>query len=274
VRLTRLYVGRELRSGISIELPPEAAAHVARVLRARSGDEVVLFNGGGGEFTAVVETVRAGRVTLAVGAGRDVERESPLAVTLIQCVPRGDRMDLIVQKTVELGVTRIVPVVSQRGVVRIDQTQAESKAAHWRAIAVGACEQCGRNRLPRIDAVRPLLDHLGASDPGRSARQSWVLEPDAGPPDRAAWPDRGAPADPSASPDPAAAPDQAVATGRGAVPREVHVAVGPEGGFTPDELEAFRVAGFALIGLGPRVLRTETAAIAVLTWLQAQFGDM
>jgi 16S rRNA (uracil1498-N3)-methyltransferase len=274
LRLTRLYVERELRSGSSVELPPEAAMHVARVLRARSGDAVSLFNGGGGEFAAVVETVRAGRVTLTVGAGRNVERESPLSVTLIQCVPRGDRMDLIVQKTVELGVARIVPVVSQRGVVRIDQAQAESKAAHWRAIAVGACEQCGRNRLPRIDPARPLLDHLGADDCGKDTRVSWVLEPEAAPPNRVAAGRPAGTAQAAATAHPAGTVDQAAAAVRDAVPREVHVAVGPEGGFAPEELEAFRVAGFAPIGLGPRVLRTETAAIAVLAWLQAQFGDM
>jgi 16S rRNA (uracil1498-N3)-methyltransferase len=261
VRLTRLYVERELRPGSLIELPAEAAEHIARVLRARSGDAVILFNGAGGEFDAVVDTVRAGRVTVAVGAGRGVERESPLAVTLIQCVPRGDRMDLIVQKTVELGVARIVPVVSQRGVVRIDRAQAESKAAHWRAIAVGACEQCGRNRLPRIDPVRPLVDHLGTAEIGGAAEVRWVLEPESAPPGRAAPADRTGTADRAGSPVPAA-------------PREAHIAVGPEGGFTPEELEAFRLTGFTPAGLGPRVLRTETAAIAAVAWLQALFGDM
>jgi 16S rRNA (uracil1498-N3)-methyltransferase len=256
VRLTRLYVERELAAGSLIDLPADAATHVARVLRARSGDALVLFNGDGTEFDAVIETVRGSRVTAAVGGRRQADRESPLAVTLIQCVPRGDRMDLIVQKTVELGVAEIVPVVSQRGVVRLDNEQSESKRAHWHAIAVSACEQCGRNRVPRVARARPLLEHLaelapaGAAAPALATRR-WVLEPES---PRAVGRDENV-------------RDIAVTA-------RIEIAIGPEGGFAADELEAFRIAGFAAIGLGPRVLRTETAAIAALAWLQSSFGDM
>ena len=250
MRLTRVHVDAGLLPGSVVELPRETASHVARVLRARAGEPLILFNGDGREFDGVIEAVRGSRVSAAVGDGRWVDRESPLAVTLVQCVPRGDRMDFIVQKATELGVARIVPVLSQRSVVRLDPAQAQAKALHWRAVAVSACEQCGRNRLPAIDVALPLLNHLGEAAPNEGPRL--VFEPDA-------------------APRPRAAPD---AAGETAACPGAQIAIGPEGGFSPDELEAFRLAGYSRVALGPRILRTETAAIAALVWLQARFGDM
>ena len=252
MRLTRVYVEAALTPGSVVELPPDTAGHLAKVLRARSGDDVILFNGSGREFNGAIEAVRGSRVSASVGDSRPVDRESPLAICLVQCVPRGDRMDFIVQKATELGVARIVPVLSQRSVVRLDKGQAESKALHWRAVAVSACEQCGRNRLPTIEAARPLLNYLGESAPGTGLRL--VFEPESAQQAQATQREPGRPAD----------------TGISAA----EIAIGPEGGFADDELEAFRVAGFSQVGLGPRVLRTETAAIAAVVWLQARFGDM
>jgi 16S rRNA (uracil1498-N3)-methyltransferase len=248
VRLTRVYVDAALIPGSVVELPQDTASHLAKVLRARSGDEVILFNGNGDEFAGAIEAVRGSRVSASVGDGRCVDRESPLSVTLVQCVPRGDRMDFIVQKATELGVVRIVPVLSQRSVVRLDRAQAESKAIHWRAVSVSACEQCGRNRLPVIEAAQPLLSYLGEPAPGTRVRL--VLEPESTP------------------------HRDVMARADAAVRADAEIAIGPEGGFAGDELDAFRLAGFAQIGLGPRILRTETAAIAALAWLQAHFGDM
>jgi len=250
VRLTRVYVDAVLNPGSVVELARDTASHLAKVLRARDGDELVLFNGDGREFHGAIDSVRGSRVLAAVGDGRPVDRESPFEVTLVQCVPRGDRMDFIVQKATELGVSRIVPILSQRSVVRLDARQAESKSAHWRAVAVSACEQCGRNRLPTIEAARPLLHFLGESTPRGGLRL--VFEPDGGPQARAMN-------DAALSASPLLAAE---------------IAIGPEGGFGSDELEAFRVAGFVCVGLGPRVLRTETAAIAAVVWLQTRFGDM
>lgn len=248
MRLTRVYVDAVLRADTVVELPRETASHLAKVLRARSGDEIVLFSGDGREYAGAIESVRGSRVTAAVGVGADVDRESPFATTLVQCVPRGDRMDFIVQKATELGVTRLVPVLSQRSVVRLDESQRVSKAAHWRAVAVSACEQCGRNRLPIIEAPVPLIHYLsicraGAASTPATARL--VLEPDLEP-----------------------------APMLSNLETAVEIAIGPEGGFGDDELEAFRIAGFVRVRLGPRILRTETAAIAALTWLQTRFGDM
>jgi 16S rRNA (uracil1498-N3)-methyltransferase len=264
VRLTRVYVGAALTPGSVVELPPDTASHVAKVLRARSGDALILFNGDGCEFNGTIEAVRGSRVSASVGDGRPVDRESSFAVTLVQCVPRGDRMDFIVQKATELGVARIVPVLSQRSVVRLDKVQAASKAIHWRAVAVSACEQCGRNRLPIIEAAQPLLTYLGQAAPGPGPRL--VFEPESAPePVSASQPDT--------TPQPHTTPHDLGGAAQ-AASVEAEIAIGPEGGFAADELEAFRVAGFSRVGLGPRILRTETAAIAALVWLQVRFGDM
>ncbi len=241
MRLNRVYVDASLSEGLRLELPPAAGVHLAKVLRVRSGDDLVVFAGDGYEYPASVEGVRGTRVAVAIGAARAVDRESPLSVTLVQCIARADRMDVIVQKATELGVARIVPVQSRRSVVRLESAQAQSKAAHWHAIAVSACEQCGRNRLPVVETPRPLLDYLGTLPPGGTRI---LLGPGA--------------------------------DARRAAPigSEVAIAIGPEGGLDDEEIEAFRLAGFEAMRLGPRVLRTETAAIAALAWLQGRYGDL
>jgi 16S rRNA (uracil1498-N3)-methyltransferase len=255
VRLTRVFIDGALNAGDLVELTRDTAAHLVKVLRARSGDELVLFNGDGREYSGTIEAVRGSRVSASIGAARSFDRESPFKLTLVQCVPRGDRMDFIVQKATELGVARIVPVLSQRSVVRLDAEQAASKQAHWHAVAVSACEQCGRNRLPAVEAPQPLLSYLGAlesPDPSGEFLRL-VLEPE-----RAG----------QASP-PARTIDIADSAATGA-----QIAIGPEGGFALEELEAFDLSAFGRLGMGPRVLRTETAAIAAIAVLQARFGDM
>lgn len=255
MRLTRVFVEGALNPGGLVELPRDAGAHLARVLRARSGDEIVLFNGDGREFTGAIEAVSGLRVSASITVARSVDRESPFQLTLVQCVPRGDRMDFIVQKATELGVLRIVPVLSQRSVVRLDETQAASKQTHWRAVAVSACEQCGRNRLPSVEPPQPLLSYLGAMAPRADTDRMLRLVLD---PERARQTQREARIIDSEAP---------AASG-------AQIAIGPEGGFTPDELEAFDLSAFSRVRLGPRVLRTETAAIAAIAVLQARFGDM
>ena len=242
MRIPRIFTAQPLHFGQEILLPEQAGEHVARVLRLERGHPLILFNGDGREFSAEIELIRGSRVSASVGLSAEPKRESALAVTLVQSVPRGDRMDFIVQKATELGVARIVPTMSQRSVVRLDARQSAAKAAHWRAVVVSACEQCGRNRLPSLDEPRALLDYLGEA---RGDAVRLVLDPDHGA-TFANW-DLG---------------------------NGVQIAIGPEGGFAPDELEALRISGFERVRLGPRILRTETAAIAALTWLQTQFGDM
>jgi 16S rRNA (uracil1498-N3)-methyltransferase len=243
VRLTRVYVDAPLAAGTRVTLEGGAARHVTRVLRLRVGEALTLFNGSGGEYAASIEQSQGGRVAVAIGEQRAIERESPLALTLAQGVSRGERMDLVVQKATELGVSGVVPVLSERSVVRLTAQQAERRLKHWRAIAVAACEQSGRNRLPAIASPVPLKDFLRTNTDGS---MRLLLSP------------------------------AATAT-LADLPRlvsAVTVLIGPEGGLAEAEQEAAVAAGFKPVCLGPRVLRTETAAITALALLQREFGDL
>jgi len=243
VRLTRVYVDTPLAAGKRVTLEGNAASHVTRVLRLRVGEALTLFNGAGGEYAASIDAARGGRLTVAVGEPRAVERESPLTLTLAQGVSRGERMDLVVQKATELGVSGIVPLFTERSVVRLGAQQAERKLNHWRAITIAACEQSGRNRLPNVAPPLSLADWLRSGADRDGGRL--LLSP-------AATARIDAPPRPATS---------------------VTVLIGPEGGLTNAEQEAAVAAGFLPVRLGPRVLRTETAAIAALALLQREFGD-
>jgi 16S rRNA (uracil1498-N3)-methyltransferase len=253
MRLRRVYVEAPLLPGQRHTLDGSAANHVARVLRLRVGDALTLFDGRGGEYTATVEQMRKDVVWVNVLEHRALERESPLRLILAQGISRGERMDWVVQKATELGVTGIAPIFTERSVVRLDARQSERKLQHWRAIAVAACEQSGRNRLPEIFpplALYEFLDRdpqatsaLGAMPP---ASRRLLLSPDASR---------------------QIADIPTVAAG-------VTVFIGPEGGLAEEEQRAALSVGFTPVRLGPRVLRTETAAIAALTALQQRFGDL
>jgi len=243
MRLTRVYVDEPLASGAQIRLGESAAGHVVRVLRLRSGDVLTLFNGRGGEYAASIDKLHGGEVTLSVGEHRPIERESPFPLTLAQGVSRGERMDLVVQKATELGVARLVPVLTERSVVRLDTEQADRKSSHWRAIVTAACEQCGRNRLPEVALPAQLREFLRQSA-GDGVRL--LLSPEA-----------------------TRRIEDAPRSATG-----VTVLIGPEGGLSEAEQEDALAAGFTAVNLGPRVLRTETAAIAALTLLQRAFGDL
>ena len=242
MRLTRVYVDAPLASGMRVTLQGGAAGHLTRVLRLRVGEALTVFNGAGGEYAASIEHAHAGRVAVAIGELRAIERESPLTLTLAQGVSRGERMDLVVQKATELGASGLAPVLAERSVVRLTAQQAERRLNHWRAIAIAACEQSGRNRLPAIASPVPLKDFLRTSD----GSMRLLLSP------------------------------AATAT-LADLPRLVSaitVLIGPEGGLAEAEQEAAVAAGFKPVRLGPRVLRTETAAITAPALLQREFGDL
>ena len=243
MRLTRVFVDAALQPGTRITLEGSAARHVTRVLRLRKGEALTLFNGRGGEYAARIEATREASVAVAVEERHGVERESPLAVTLAQGISRGERMDLVVQKATELGVHSIVPLLTERSVVRLDERQAARKVSHWRAVAIGACEQCGRNQVPEVSAPRSLREFV---EHGVAAPTRLLLSP-------------------AASLRLADLP-----RGLGAIT----VLIGPEGGLTREEEQAAVSAGYTALGLGPRVLRTETAALVALALLQQQFGDL
>jgi 16S rRNA (uracil1498-N3)-methyltransferase len=245
MRLTRVYVADPLVSGRRVRLEGNAASHITRVLRLRVGAALTLFDGTGGEYEGSIDKAHGGEVIVAVGAPAPIERESPLDLTLAQGVSRGERMDLVVQKATELGMSHLVPVLTERSVVRLTAQQSDRKVNHWRAVAIAACEQCGRNRLPTVAAPMPLREFL-ATGAGASPGARLLLSPVA---------DRTLPH----------------------VPRpagNVTVLIGPEGGLSDEEERAAIAAGFMALRLGPRELRTETAAIAALTILQREFGDL
>jgi len=238
----RFFVPLPLAEGQVLTLPPSAAHHAARVLRLRINDPLILFNGEGGEHEAVITAIGKHDVQAEIGKHQIIERESPLSITLVQAISSGERMDHTIQKAVELGVTRIIPVDSERTVVRLTGERASKRVLHWQQIVISSCEQCGRNRVPHVQAIIPLAGWL-ASPGGDTLR--WVLSP-------------GAPVTLRQLP----VPD-----------RTIELLVGPEGGFTGDEIAAAQRAAFQPVCLGPRVLRTETAAPALLAAVQALWGD-
>jgi 16S rRNA (uracil1498-N3)-methyltransferase len=242
MRSNRVYVEEPLEPDTAVTIRGTAASHIIRVLRLEVGDPLTLFDGRGGEYEARIDGLRKDIVLASVGAHRAVDRESPLAITLAQGISRGERMDLVVQKATELGVRRIAPLMTERSVVRLDARQADAKLRHWRAITIAACEQCGRNILPQI-APPQRLDALLA--PSAEPSQRLVLSPLGG-----------------------------LRVRELAIEGPLLVLIGPEGGLSEAEMAAAARAGFRALRLGPRILRTETAAVAALAALQQQLGDL
>ncbi len=156
MRLTRVFVDATLSTGAALLLPPAPAQHLTRVLRLQAGAALRVFNGQGGEFDASIESIQRNDATVLIGAHHRIERESPLQVTLLQGIARGEKMDLILQKAAELGVAAVVPLTTARSTVRLDDATALRKQAHWQGVLIGACEQCGRNRIPAVAAASAL----------------------------------------------------------------------------------------------------------------------
>jgi 16S rRNA (uracil1498-N3)-methyltransferase len=247
----RCFVAPPLAAGRHA-LPAGAARHV-QVRRLQPGDPLVLFDGTGGEWAAEVVQMAKAAVVVQVLRHAPVEREAPVAVTLAFAMPAGDRMDALLEGAVELGAAAIHPLHAARSVLRLEGERAAKRVAHWQAVAVAACEQCGRNRVPEVARPEALAAWL-ASLPARAAGEArWLLSTAEG---AAPWPPPGAA--PDAGPQ-AAAPF-------GAAPRAL-VLSGPEGGFEPAEEAAARAAGFVPVSLGARVLRADTAPLAALALL-------
>ncbi len=242
----RFHFDGKLGNGSEVRLAPDAAHHAARVLRLEAGDPVVLFDGFGGEFEARIIRMERGDVLVKTGAHRDIEREPRIEVLLVQGLSSGDRMDFTLQKAVELGVAAIQPVATERSVVKLRDERARRRVEHWQNLVISACEQCGRNRIP---GVAPVLEfgewaaQLAQPLPDGEARL--LLSPQA----------------PSSLRE------------LGGVPARLTLLAGPEGGLAPGELRVAESRGFTPVRLGPRILRTETAAIAALAAIQALWGD-
>jgi 16S rRNA (uracil1498-N3)-methyltransferase len=237
----RFYADEPLRAGGICRLQEDTAHHAVRVLRIRAGDEITLFNGRGGEYGARVAAIDRLRVTVDILEFRDVERESPLRMVLVQGVSAGERMDFTIRKAVELGVAEVRPVLAAASVARPRGERAAARQAHWQKIAIAACEQCGRNRIPEI---HPLLSASELKDDETGLKI--LLSPRA---------------------------ELRLSQACKDAPEGVTIAAGPEAGFNAEEEAAFVDAGFVPVSLGPRILRTETAALAALAALSALRGD-
>jgi 16S rRNA (uracil1498-N3)-methyltransferase len=233
----RLHVDQPLReSGQCLDLPPGAARHV-QVLRAQPGERLALFDGLSDlEWQAEVTAMGRSAVAVRLLEARTVASELPLAVTLAVVMPANDRMDFLVEKATELGASALQPLMSERSVLRLSGERADRKRAHWQGVAVAAAEQCGRVRLPLIQPVLPLASWLARAHEGLC----WLASPSAEQPPRA--------------PQPTLNPSLTLLSG-------------PEGGLSEAEEAAAVAAGFQRIGLGPRILRADTAPLALLAWL-------
>ena len=239
--LPRFFIEQKLALGAQLLLPPGPSRHAARVLRLSTGDTLELFNGEGGAYAARIEQIRKDDVEVRVTAFEDTDCESPLQVLLAQGISSGERMDYTLQKAVELGVSAIQPIAAKRSVVKLAGERAGKRVAHWQGVVNSACEQSGRNLVPAVAQPLSLADWLAQRPSGRLLFLS-----------------------PQASTKLVDLP----------TPQDLQILVaGPEGGFEADEIAALESADAIAVRLGPRVLRTETAALAALAAMQVAWGD-
>ncbi|KLD69962.1 16S rRNA (uracil(1498)-N(3))-methyltransferase [Xanthomonas pisi] len=244
MRLTRSHVALPLHCDQEVTLPEESANHLLRVLRLREGDACILFNGDGSDYHARITVAGKREARALVERAQALSNESPLRVTLLQGIARGEKMDLILQKATELGVAAIVPVNAERTEVKLDAARMEKRLAHWRSVVVSACEQSGRARVPTVATPLGLQEAAQASDP--QARRL-TLDPQG---------------------------EHRLSTLSANIDQGLIVAIGPEGGWSPRDRATLADAGFTGLQLGPRILRTETAGLAAIAALQARFGDL
>lgn len=241
--ISRIYQAIPLQTGTAVVLNEQSSHHLSRVLRAALQDEVTIFNGEGGEYLARISKIDKKSVTLEVGEFNPREAESSLELYLAQGISRGEKMDYIIQKAVELGVKKIVPLLTERCTVKLDTERREKRVEHWQAIIISACEQCGRNRIPELLAPQS-LDHWLQSV---EAEQRFVLSPHV---------------------------SKRLSETKIVHHQRVALLIGPEGGLSEKEINKAFEKNFQPLNLGPRVLRTETAAVAAIVALQCVLGDM
>lgn len=242
MRISRLYLPIPLSSNTDVELDERARQYVIQVLRLKSGAPLIIFNGEGNEYAARLGLAEKRRATVLLGEKHCPERESSLAIHLGLGISKGERMDYAIQKAVELGVTEITPLFSQHCVVKLDEKRIQNRLRHWQGVIISACEQCGRNRLPQLHTPQSFDLWIEMDSNGIDL----ILAPQA---------------------------NQTLAQIQPA-PQQLRLAIGPEGGFSDNEITAAMSARFIAIGLGPRILRTETAVVAGLSALQTLWGDL
>jgi len=241
MRIPRIYTPQDLNEHSQVGLDDKAANHVGRVLRMQAGRELILFNGEGPyHFNAVIEHSDKKRVTVSIIDKVTSQNESPLAIHIGQALSKGDKMEFVIQKAVELGVSEITPLWTEHCDVKLNTERMEKKLSQWQGIIISACEQCGRDILPKLNPVIKFNDWVSKIE----ADEKWVLDP------------RG--------------------NAEQSIPESLSsavIAIGPEGGLSQDEIQLACDNGFTAKLIGPRVLRTETAALTAVTLLQSQRGD-
>lgn len=242
----RLYIGSELTADASVALQDATTHYALNVLRLSDGAAIEAFDGNGNAFQATLRVHNKRHASLEVGTAVDEDRESPLSLHLLQVVSRGEKMDWTIQKAVELGVRSIRPLSSRYCNVKLDDDRADRRHRHWISIITSACEQCGRNTLPALLPLRSLAEEL-ADAASATFQQRWLFEPGAA---------------------------QSLAACSVKPTDSIAVLIGPEGGFSEEEIAQIRAAGFQTLRFGPRILRTETAAIASISAIQSRWGDM
>ena len=242
--LTRIFIDETLAVGAELQLDRDQARYLSRVLRLRNGDMVNVFNGNDGEFGASVVSLGKNSAVVRVDIAIETAPESALKVNIVQGISRGERMDFVVQKATELGVKRISPVFTEYGVVRLDDDRARKRRDHWDSVATSACEQSGRIRPPLIDAPMDLNAWFGAG--AKESDTDLILRPGAA----------------------------AALVSLAAPVTKVCLLIGPEGGFSEKEYDDAEIAGFTAVSIGPRILRTETAALTAIAIAQSCWGDL
>jgi 16S rRNA (uracil1498-N3)-methyltransferase len=239
----RFYSPKQLALGVIVKLPESAAIHAARVLRMTEGDSAILFNGDGVDYACILTSVKKSAVLAQVTGSTAVENESPLNITLLQGISSGDRMDYTIQKAVELGVNHIQPIATERSVVKLNPARATKRLAHWQSVVHAACEQSGRAVVPQITTPTSLNKWLANHPQNNTARI--LLNP--------------------------------IGTMRLAElvkpNSEIQLLIGAEGGLSPNEIDMAGTNGFQSVILGPRILRTETAALAAIASMHTVWGD-
>ncbi len=244
MRVPRVYTDQAMCPESLVQLPEQASQHLTRVLRLDVGHPVILFNGDGNEYDATLTSLAKHAAQVRIASVRRIERESPLRITLVQAIARGEKMDWILQKTTELGVAAIVPLITERTEIRLQEERAERRLQHWRGVIAASCEQCGRTRLPELQEPQKLAAWVATLQPAADLRLALLPEGDIEP--------------------------RALA---GKLNGGAIVVVGPEGGLSEVDIAVLRAANFQGLRLGPRILRTETAGLAALSALQALAGD-
>lgn len=240
--ITRLYYPEHIEPGKTISLDKNASHHLVRVIRAKKGTDIVLFNGDGFEYTATLLDENQKNCTLSANTKIQVQRESPIRTILLQGISRSDRMDACIQKSTELGVSTIIPVLCERSTTKLDDKRAKKKIKHWQQIIISACEQSGRCVIPELQPITPYAQALQSAD----SDFKLVLSPD-------------------------------TKTGLSELQKPeggITILIGPESGLTQDEIKLAFDMNFKGIQLGPRVLRTETAAPTCLAAIQTLWGDL